>query len=634
LLEGVNAIEFTLSAENAGDEVVLNSDYDTDTADSVSEEATASFDSVEIEDSREAHLSGNDRAAQTYQGSSVYAGRAFLEITGGSGSITGSATLKPNLLSAVQHTYASGNSVTSGMAVMNEGDFASTVAAVQSGSLSASQNAWTGSAHVSSNVHASGDSVAVQGYASDGQEAQIVQIGTSEAEGINGAFDGSVSSYSGSSDGASANGHIAGALKSWAGSTETGFITRDSQGGAVEADLSLSATTQGIPGGNNLLPLGTDWLPGASDRGTFYVNPAMKIQSAIHAAHDGEEIRVVPGNYYEHDIDVYKSLYIAGAGAGSTVVDAQQQGRVFQIDPSVQADISGMTIQNGKAQDGGGIANYGTLSLRNSLVTDNVADQYGGGVYNKGSLNMQGSTVTRNTAGGGTGITLLPMGTPILSPNDDDATGMMPLGFTFALYGQSFDQFSVGNNGFITFTRPSYVWDGRIPEEWDPLPKVAPFYSDIDTRSDKGDVRLAQGVSSRGNPVTQIDWNNVGGFGIDANLRNTFTLYIEQDSAGDIVAFDYRDMQWTNPDYTAIGFDGGNGGDYLRVGAPNDLNELAAFTNTRYVYRMDGSGRPVQISDVFGGGGGIYSEGTLSGNPAQVHGNEAPTGTPNDIVEA
>jgi hypothetical protein len=178
LLEGVNAIEFTLSAENAGDEVVLNSDYDTDTDDYVSEEATASFDSVEIEDSREAHLSGNDRATQTYQGSSGYAGRASLEITGGSGSITGSTTLTPNVLSAVQHTYASGNSVTSGMAVTNEGDFASTVAAVQSGSLSASQNAWTGSAHVSSNVHASEDSVAVQGYASDGQEAQIVQIGT------------------------------------------------------------------------------------------------------------------------------------------------------------------------------------------------------------------------------------------------------------------------------------------------------------------------------------------------------------------------------------------------------------------------------------------------------------------------
>jgi hypothetical protein len=53
---------------------------------------------------------------------------------------------------------------------------------------------------------------------------------------------------------------------------------------------------------------------------------------------------------------------------------------------------------------GGGIKNFGTLTLTNSTVTGNTTVLYGGGIYNGGTLTLTNSTVTGNTTvlfGGG-----------------------------------------------------------------------------------------------------------------------------------------------------------------------------------------------------------------------------------------
>ena len=61
--------------------------------------------------------------------------------------------------------------------------------------------------------------------------------------------------------------------------------------------------------------------------------------------------------------------------------------RVFQVDASVTASISGLTITGGNAAgSGGGLYNDGTITLTNCTVSGNSASYGGGGVSNYGTL--------------------------------------------------------------------------------------------------------------------------------------------------------------------------------------------------------------------------------------------------------
>ena len=72
--------------------------------------------------------------------------------------------------------------------------------------------------------------------------------------------------------------------------------------------------------------------------------------------------------------------------------------------------VMNLTIQHGRANlayghgVGGGIANFGTLTLRNVIVRDNFAANDGSGIYNQGVLTLAGRTSIRDNRGI-TGIT-------------------------------------------------------------------------------------------------------------------------------------------------------------------------------------------------------------------------------------
>ena len=59
---------------------------------------------------------------------------------------------------------------------------------------------------------------------------------------------------------------------------------------------------------------------------------------------------------------------------------------VFRVDSGVTASLSGMTITGGNNVSGGGINNFGTLVVTNSVFTDNLASDYGGGLSYTGGL--------------------------------------------------------------------------------------------------------------------------------------------------------------------------------------------------------------------------------------------------------
>jgi hypothetical protein len=79
----------------------------------------------------------------------------------------------------------------------------------------------------------------------------------------------------------------------------------------------------------------------------------------------------------------------------------------------VQVTLSGMTIENGDAilgnvawdgqysdAQGGGILNWGTLTLNGCTVTGNYAEFGGGGIANElgGTMTISGCTVSRNSS--------------------------------------------------------------------------------------------------------------------------------------------------------------------------------------------------------------------------------------------
>jgi methionine-rich copper-binding protein CopC len=144
------------------------------------------------------------------------------------------------------------------------------------------------------------------------------------------------------------------------------------------------------------------------------VNNVTGIQNAINTANNGDTLNLSAGTYKEHEIIVDKNLTITGPqptgnNPPRAVIDAQQQGRVFNILSGVNVTLQYLLIQNGNTVTdianpfGGGIYNTGTLNVKNCSIQTNNASS-GGGIYNTGTLNITGGTINNNTAIYGGGI--------------------------------------------------------------------------------------------------------------------------------------------------------------------------------------------------------------------------------------
>lgn len=145
---------------------------------------------------------------------------------------------------------------------------------------------------------------------------------------------------------------------------------------------------------------------------TLCVNPGGtvgcfgKIQDAITAAASGDTITVAAGTYHE-DVTIDRGVTIQGA-TGAVLDGSPGSGAPHLTVPSgVTASVSGMTITSAAPIGSGGIANSGTLTLRDCVVNNNhntpLIGAIGGGIHSTGTLTVTRCIFGSNQARGGGG---------------------------------------------------------------------------------------------------------------------------------------------------------------------------------------------------------------------------------------
>jgi hypothetical protein len=133
------------------------------------------------------------------------------------------------------------------------------------------------------------------------------------------------------------------------------------------------------------------------------LKPTQDLQEAIDGAGAGDTLTLCAGTWnLTSTVAIDKNLTLIGAGAGKTILDGGNAVRVLLINTAAPVRVQDLTITKGyEAVSGGGIYNYGVLTLRGVSVTGNAADQGGGGIWNHvGTVTLKtGTSVTGNTSG-------------------------------------------------------------------------------------------------------------------------------------------------------------------------------------------------------------------------------------------
>src|SRR5437016_2895452 len=166
---------------------------------------------------------------------------------------------------------------------------------------------------------------------------------------------------------------------------------------------------------------------------------AGSLRQAIQSAVSGDTINFsVTGmiTLSNGELSIMNNLTIVGPSATDLAISGNNIGRVFRIGANAIVNISGLMIRdghapngtnsfnpsypNGNGDNGGGIYNFGTLTLTSCIITNNRAGNggggcapcdglsitggdggNGGGICSFGTLTLMTCSVSGNSAGGG-----------------------------------------------------------------------------------------------------------------------------------------------------------------------------------------------------------------------------------------
>ena len=98
------------------------------------------------------------------------------------------------------------------------------------------------------------------------------------------------------------------------------------------------------------------------------------------------------------------SFSINGRGSEKLTISGNNQSRVFNVSASAELLLDGLKIAGGRTlSGGGGIINYGTLTVSNSRIDGNTGNDGGGIFNNSGIVSVLNSSLNNNTANDGKG---------------------------------------------------------------------------------------------------------------------------------------------------------------------------------------------------------------------------------------
>ena len=127
--------------------------------------------------------------------------------------------------------------------------------------------------------------------------------------------------------------------------------------------------------------------------------PKLTVENATGTVSSDGTVHIAPGTYTENGITLSNSMTIIGNTQQNTIINGNNSGTIFFIEPGLNVSIINLTLTQGQNSynDGGAINNQGTLTITNSTLNNNLAAS-GGAIYNQGTLTVSNSKFTNNTA--------------------------------------------------------------------------------------------------------------------------------------------------------------------------------------------------------------------------------------------
>jgi len=185
------------------------------------------------------------------------------------------------------------------------------------------------------------------------------------------------------------------------------------------------------------------------------------IGHAISLAVSGDSVQIAAASYTEN-LNITVNLRLIGANPTTTVIDGGGTSRVISIlNKTAHVTLSKLTVRDGVAAGGGGIINWGILTISNGVISENTAassySATGGGIYNSGTL-----TINNSTLWGNAGSTSFIYGGAIynsgtLAINNSTLSGNSATGFTGGGGG------AIYNNGTAKISNTTFSGNGGSP---------------------------------------------------------------------------------------------------------------------------------------------------------------------------
>jgi hypothetical protein len=209
--------------------------------------------------------------------------------------------------------------------------------------------------------------------------------------------------------------------------------------------------------------------------------------------------------------------------------------------------------------------------------------------------------------------------THLVPRNDDQSSGLEPLGFTINFFGKIRTAAYVNNNGNLTFDSDlaTFTPFGLLRTQRE---IIAPFFADVDTRPDGSQVVTFGQDVINGRRAFAANYVNVGYYALHVDKLNSFQVVLisrEDQGPGDFdIEFNYEAIKWETGD--ASGGVNGFGGTSAAVGWSN---------GTDTAFELPGSLIPGSFLD-----GGPYSlvRQSISGRVGNTPG--APAGTRGRLI--